>query len=78
MSAYLREEIAAADGVGVRYHTEVTGGGGDGRLAWLTLRDNAAGTTATVDAGALFILIGHAPTPAGCRRRSNVTTGDSS
>jgi thioredoxin reductase (NADPH) len=61
MSAYLREEIAAADGVGVRYQTEVTGGGGDGRLAWLTLRDNAAGTTATADAGALFILIGARP-----------------
>jgi thioredoxin reductase (NADPH) len=61
MSAYLRDEIAAADGVSVRYHTEVTGGGDDGRLAWLSLRDNAAGTTATVDAGALFILIGARP-----------------
>ena len=61
MSAYLRQEIAAADGIGVRYHTEVTGGGGDGRLAWLTLRDNTAGTTAKVDAGALFILIGASP-----------------
>jgi thioredoxin reductase (NADPH) len=61
MSAYLRDEIAAADRVSVRYHTEVTGGGGDRRLAWLSLRDNAAGTTATVDAGALFILIGARP-----------------
>ena len=60
MSAYLRDEIAAA-GIGVRYHTEVTGGGGDGRLAWLSLHDNAAAATATVDAGALFILIGARP-----------------
>jgi thioredoxin reductase (NADPH) len=61
MSAYLRDEIAATDCVDVRYQTQVTGGGGDGRLAWLTLRDNAAGTTVTVDAGALFILIGARP-----------------
>jgi thioredoxin reductase (NADPH) len=61
MSAYLRDEIAAADRVGVQYQTEVTGGGGDGRLAWLRLRDNAAGTTATVNAAALFILIGARP-----------------
>jgi thioredoxin reductase (NADPH) len=61
MSAYLRDEIAAADGVGVRYQTEVVGGGGDRRLAWLSLRDNAAGRTAKVDASALFILIGARP-----------------
>jgi thioredoxin reductase (NADPH) len=60
MSAYLRDEIAAA-GINVRYRTEVTGGGGDGQLAWLSLRNDAAGTTATVDAGALFILIGARP-----------------
>jgi thioredoxin reductase (NADPH) len=60
MSAYLRDEIAAA-GIKVRYRTEVTGGGGDGRLAWLSLRDNAAGTTTTVEAGGLFILIGARP-----------------
>jgi thioredoxin reductase (NADPH) len=61
MSAYLRDEIAAADRVGVRYRSEVAGGGGEGRLAWLSLRDNAAGTTATVDAAGLFILIGARP-----------------
>lgn len=62
MSAYLRDEIAAAAGIDVRYHTEVTsGGGGGGRLAWLGLQDTAAGTTAKVDAGALFILIGARP-----------------
>jgi thioredoxin reductase (NADPH) len=61
MSAYLRHEIAAADRVSVRYQTEVADGGGDGRLAWLSLRDNAAGTVATVEAGGLFILIGARP-----------------
>lgn len=61
MSAYLREALAAGDGVEVHYQTEVVGGGGDARLAWLSLRDNAAGTTATVAAGGLFILIGARP-----------------
>jgi thioredoxin reductase (NADPH) len=74
MSAYLRDEIAAAAGIDVRYHTEVTGGGGDGRLAWLSLQDIAAGTTAKVDAGALFILIGVRPRtgwlPSGIERDS--------
>ena len=60
MSAYLRDEIAAA-GIKVRYRTEVAGGGGDGRLAWLSLRDEAAGTIGKVDAGGLFILIGARP-----------------
>ena len=59
MSAYLRDEIAAA-GIKVRCRTEVAGGG-DGRLAWLSLRDNAARTTGKVDAGGLFILIGARP-----------------
>ena len=60
MSAYLRDEIAAA-GIAVRYQTEVTDGGGRGKLAWLTLRDHSTGEQTTVDAGGLFILIGARP-----------------
>ncbi len=61
MSAYLREQIASAGNISVRCRTEVTGGGGDGRLAWLSLRDNASGTTSRTSAAALFILIGARP-----------------
>ena len=61
MSAYLREEIAAVGNISVRYRTEVVGGGGNARLAWLSLRDNASGTTERTSAAALFILIGARP-----------------
>jgi thioredoxin reductase (NADPH) len=61
MSAYLRKEIANAGNIDVRYHTEVTDGGGEGMLTWLSLRDNAAGTITRTSAAALFILIGARP-----------------
>jgi thioredoxin reductase (NADPH) len=61
MSAYLRKEIATAGNIDVRYHTEVTDGGGGGMLSWLSLRDNAAGTITKISAAALFILIGARP-----------------
>jgi thioredoxin reductase (NADPH) len=60
MSAYLRQEIATARNIDVRYHTEVTDGGGEGTLAWLSLRDNA-GTITRISAAALFVLIGARP-----------------
>jgi thioredoxin reductase (NADPH) len=61
MSRYLRDEIAAEPNVEVSLNTEVVDGGGDGRLEWLTLGDNASGETRRVDAAALFILIGARP-----------------
>ena len=61
MSQYLRETIAATPNVEVLIETEVTDGGGTGRLDWLELRDNASGDTRRVDAAALFILIGSRP-----------------
>jgi thioredoxin reductase (NADPH) len=61
MSAYLRKEIANAGNIDVRYHTEVTDGGGEGMLTWLSLRDNATGTITRTSAAALFILIGARP-----------------
>jgi thioredoxin reductase (NADPH) len=61
MSAYLQEEIAAAENVEVLLETEVVGGGGDARLETLTLREGAGGRTSTVPADALFVMIGARP-----------------
>jgi thioredoxin reductase (NADPH) len=61
MSAYLQEEIGAADNVEVLLETEVVDGGGDGRLESLTLRERESGATSTVDADALFVMIGARP-----------------
>jgi len=61
MSSYLREAIAAAANVEVILETEVVDGAGEGRLERLTLRDRGSGEEATVDADALFVLIGARP-----------------
>jgi thioredoxin reductase (NADPH) len=61
MSQYLRETIAATPNVEVLNETEVTDGGGTGRLEWLEVRANASGQTRRVEAAALFILIGSRP-----------------
>jgi thioredoxin reductase (NADPH) len=61
MSSYLVREIENAPNVDVRYGVEVVGGGGDGRLERLQLRDRASGAVATVAAAGLFILIGAEP-----------------
>ena len=45
----------------VRTGTEVVGGGGEGRLEQLVLRDGATGEEETVAADALFVLIGARP-----------------
>ena len=50
-----------ADNIEVRTETEVVGGGGDGRLEHLVLRDVATGSEVTVEAQALFLLIGARP-----------------
>jgi thioredoxin reductase (NADPH) len=61
MSHYLCAEIDAASNLEVRPSTEVVGGGGDGRLERLVLRDTASGNTDEVEAAGLFILIGANP-----------------
>ncbi len=61
MSQYLLGEIAAAENVDVRTTTEIVGGGGDGSLEWLILRDGRTGAEWTVPAAAAFILIGATP-----------------
>jgi len=59
MSQYLLDEIGGKENVTVRSQTEVIDAGGDGRLERLTLRGPDG--EETVDADALFILIGAEP-----------------
>src|SRR5918998_666101 len=61
MSDYLIREIEAAENVEVRLNSRVVDGGGEGRLEHLTIEDSASGTTETVEAAALFVLIGARP-----------------
>ena len=58
MSAYLVRDIEANPRITVRTGTQVTDGGGDGRLEWLELTDRAGGTTERIAAAGLFVLIG--------------------
>lgn len=60
MSHYLVREIRATPSIDVRTGTTVVGGGGEGRLRELVLRD-AVGGDETVAADALFVLIGARP-----------------
>jgi thioredoxin reductase (NADPH) len=61
MSHYLIQEIEATANVEVRTSTEVVGGEGDGRLQKLVLHATGSGCRETVDADALFVLIGAIP-----------------
>jgi len=61
MSDYLIQEIDTAANIEVRCRVAVTGGAGPGRLDRLTLTSLDSGTTETVPASALFVLIGAEP-----------------
>ncbi len=61
MSQYLVREIETSPEIDVRLGTEVVGGGGDGWLEHLVLRDNASGREETVAADGLFLMIGARP-----------------
>lgn len=61
MSHYLAREVGATSNVEVRTGTAVAGGGGEGRLQELVLRETASGDEKTVAADALFVLIGARP-----------------
>ena len=61
MSDYLTREIGIAANVHVRYRSEVAGGGGDGRLEHLLIRDRDSGRAESLPAAGLFILIGAEP-----------------
>ena len=64
MSHYLVQQIEASAGIEVRLETEVVGGGGDGRLERLELRDRRDGSVETVGAEGLFLMIGARPNTA--------------
>ena len=61
MSQYLITEIAATPNIDIRYRVEVVGGGGEGRLERLELKDRHSGEVEAVPAAALFVLIGAQP-----------------
>ena len=61
MSDYLIKEIEGAGNIDVRTNMLVVGGGGKGRLESLVLEDAVSGERETVDAAALFVLIGAQP-----------------
>jgi thioredoxin reductase (NADPH) len=61
MSHYLVQEVRATADVEVRTGTTVVGGGGEGRLQELVLREGASGDEQPVAADALFVLIGARP-----------------
>jgi thioredoxin reductase (NADPH) len=61
MSEYLVRQVEATANIELRPGTELVGGGGDGRLEQLILRDLASGREEAVEAHALFVLIGAQP-----------------
>jgi len=61
MSDYLVHEVERAANIEVRLGTEVVGGGGEGRLEHLVLRDRSGGANESVGADALFLMIGARP-----------------
>jgi thioredoxin reductase (NADPH) len=61
MSDYLVREIGNAPNVDVRYGVDVVGGGGDGRLQYVQVRDRSSGAVDPLPAVGLFVLIGAEP-----------------
>ncbi len=61
MSRYLRDQIGAIDNIQVLTRTEVIEAHGSDRLERITYGNRDTGETNTVDAGALFLLIGAVP-----------------
>ncbi len=61
MSHYLVRQVEATPNVQVRLETEIVGGGGDGWLDHLVLRDHSNGGEETVYADGLFLMIGAHP-----------------
>ena len=61
MSQYLIDEISATPNIDVRTTTQVAAAEGTGKLETLTLKDTKTGSTQTVPASALLVLIGAVP-----------------
>jgi len=78
MSHYLVSQVEATPRLDVRLGTEIVGGGGDGWLEHLVLRNRAEGSEETVDADALFLMIGARPHTEWLPARSTGMPGASS
>jgi thioredoxin reductase (NADPH) len=61
MSRYLVRQLRATPNVDVRLGTEIVGGGGDGWLTHLVLRDRTSGAEEPVAADGLYLSIGARP-----------------
>jgi thioredoxin reductase (NADPH) len=61
MSQYLIDEITATANIDVRINTQITAAEGAGKLETLTVQDTKTGSTTTVPASALVVLIGAVP-----------------
>lgn len=61
MSEYLIKELGDGPNIEIRHHVEVVDGRGEGRLTSLTIENTMTGDIETVDASALFVLIGGEP-----------------
>jgi thioredoxin reductase (NADPH) len=61
MSAYLIDELEVTPNIEIRVNTTLEDGRGEHRLEGLVLKDLATGQVETVDAAALFVLIGAEP-----------------
>jgi thioredoxin reductase (NADPH) len=61
MSRYLAREIIGTPRLKVRVGTDIVGGGGDGWLEHIVLRDRAAQREKTVAADGLFLMLGARP-----------------
>src|SRR5215831_3713623 len=61
MSQYLIDEISATPNIDVRTSTQIAAAEGTGKLEALTVTDNNTGSTETVPAAALVVLIGAVP-----------------
>jgi thioredoxin reductase (NADPH) len=61
MSDYLVRQVNAASNIDIRLATEVVGGGGDGVLEHLVLRDSVRQIEEAVPAHGLFVMIGAQP-----------------
>ena len=61
MSAYLVDAISAMPMIKVHVNTVVAGGGGEGQLEWVTLRDRTNGQEQHLPLASLFVMIGARP-----------------
>jgi thioredoxin reductase (NADPH) len=61
MSAYLVDAISAMPMIKVHVNTVVAGGGGEGQLEWITLRDRTNGHEQHLPLASLFVMIGARP-----------------